>query len=184
MNLIKTDLPGVLLIEPRVFEDARGFFLETYNARDFRGAGITEEFVQDNHSHSRRGVLRGLHYQLASPQGKLVRAVNGEIFDVAVDLRRDSRHFGKWVGFFLSGNNRRIAWIPPGFAHGFLTLTETVDVMYKVTALRYESGERCLLWNDPTIGVDWPLHRLDGIAPLLSTKDAAGAPIGRAEVYE
>lgn len=184
MKLIDTGLPGVLLIEPQVFEDARGFFLETYNAREFHRAGITAEFVQDNHSHSRRGVLRGLHYQMTSPQGKLVRAVNGEIFDVAVDLRRHSPQFGKWAGFVLSGSNRRIAWIPPGFAHGFLVLSESVDVMYKVTALRHEAGERCLLWNDPAIGVEWPLHRLDTRPPLLSAKDAVAAGLEQAEAYE
>jgi len=184
MKLIETELPGVLLIEPRVFEDARGFFLETYNKREFNGAGIDAGFVQDNHSHSRHGVLRGLHYQLGKPQGKLVRAVNGEIFDVAVDLRRNSPHFGKWTGFVLSGENRRIAWIPPGFAHGFLAVSASVDVLYKVTALRHESGERSLLWNDPAIGIEWPMARLDCAAPLLSQKDAAAAPLVSAEVYE
>jgi len=184
MNLIETDLPGVTLIEPRAFEDARGYFMETYNERDFLAAGIDARFVQDNHSHSRHGVLRGLHYQMASPQGKLVRALHGEIFDVAVDLRRSSPHFGKWAGFVLSGANRRIAWIPPGFAHGFLVLSESVDVLYKVTALRHEPGERSLLWNDPAIGIDWPLQRLACPAPLLSPKDAEAAALQSAEVYE
>ena len=184
MKLIETALPEVVLIEPRTFGDARGFFLESYNARDFRQAGIGPEFVQDNHSHSRHAVLRGLHYQLSNPQGKLVRALHGEIFDVAVDLRRSSPHFGKWAGFLLSGENRRIAWIPPGFGHGFLVLSKSVDVMYKVTALRHEAGERCLLWSDPTIGIDWPLYRLDGSPPLLSPKDEAAATLTEAEVYE
>ncbi len=184
MRTIETDLPGVLLIEPRIFEDSRGYFMETYNERNFHRAGIAEQFVQDNHSHSRKGVLRGLHYQLTNPQGKLVRAVNGEIFDVAVDLRRHSPHFGHWTGFLLSGSNRRMAWVPPGFGHGFLVLSGTVDVIYKVTALRHEAGERCLLWNDPAIGIEWPLSRLDGAPPLLSPKDAEATALGDAEVYE
>lgn len=184
MKLIETNLPGVFLIEPKVFEDARGFFLETYNERDFRKEGIDAEFVQDNHSHSRHGVLRGLHYQLASPQGKLVRALRGEIFDVAVDLRRHSPNFGKWAGFILSDANRRIAWIPPGFAHGFLALSESVDVLYKVTALRHEAGERSLLWNDPAIGIAWPLQRLARSVPVLSPKDATATRLVAAEVYE
>jgi len=184
MNLIETGLPGVLLIEPRVFEDTRGYFLETYNEREFRDAGVDADFVQDNHSHSRHGVLRGLHYQLSKPQGKLVRALHGEVFDIAVDLRRGSAYFGKWTGFVLSGENQRIAWIPPGFAHGFLVLSPSVDVLYKVTALRYEAGERSLLWNDPQIGINWPLGRLACSVPLLSPKDAAGTPLVSAEVYE
>lgn len=184
MKLVETDLPGVMLIEPQVFEDARGYFMEAYNERDFRAAGIDFGFAQDNHSHSRHGVLRGLHYQVVNPQGKLVRALHGEIFDVAVDLRRNSPNFGKWAGFVLSGANRRIAWIPPGFAHGFLVLSESVDVLYKVTTLRYEPGERSLRWNDPVIGIDWPLQRLACPAPLLSPKDATGAALQSAEVYE
>lgn len=184
MRVVDTELPGVLLIEPRVFEDERGFFLESYNVRDFRLAGITDEFVQDNHSHSRHGVLRGLHYQLGAPQGKLVRAVRGEIFDVAIDLRRGSAHFGGWTGFYLSSTNRRIAWIPPGFAHGFLVLSDSADVTYKVTAYRSESGERSLLWNDPDIGIDWPLRRLALDTPLLSMKDAEAKALVQLEVYE
>ncbi len=183
MKLIETGLPGVMLIEPRVFEDSRGYFLETYNEREFSVAGIDAEFVQDNHSHSRHGVLRGLHYQLGKPQGKLVRVMRGEIFDVAVDLRRNSPHFGKWIGFMLSGANRRIAWIPPGFAHGFLVVSPSADVLYKVTALRHEAGERSLLWNDPAIGIDWPIARLECTAPLLSQKDASAVTLDLAEVY-
>lgn len=184
MKLVQTDLPEVLLIEPRVFEDPRGYFLESYNMQDFRSAGIGVEFVQDNHSHSRQGVLRGLHYQLVQPQGKLVRALHGEIFDVAVDLRRTSPRYGRWTGFVLSGANRRIAWIPPGFAHGFLVLSASVDVLYKVTMPRYEPGERSLLWNDPAIGIDWPLQRVEHATPLLSPKDREAPLLAQAEVYE
>lgn len=184
MRIVETDLPGVCLIEPQVFEDARGYFLESWNERDFGRAGIAARFVQDNHSHSRKGVLRGLHYQLMKPQGKLVRVVQGEIFDVAVDLRRSSPRFGCRTGFVLSGSNRRTAWIPPGFGHGFLVLSASADVIYKVTALRHEPGERCLRWNDPALGIEWPLSGLDGTAPLMSPRDASAPLLAEADVYE
>lgn len=184
MKTIQTDLPEVLLIEPRVFEDERGFFLETYNAREFASAGIDAPFVQDNLSHSRHGVLRGVHYQLGHSQGKLVRAVAGEIYDVAIDLRRSSPHFGRATGFLLSAQNRRSAWIPPGFGHGFLVLSEFADVSYKVTAPRYENGERCLLWSDPSIAIAWPLDRLHVAAPIISPRDAAAGPLALAEVFD
>ena len=185
MNIIRTELPDVLLIEPRVFEDDRGFFMETFNADAFaRATGLTLSFPQDNHSRSRKGVVRGLHYQLHQPQGKLVRAVNGEIFDVAVDLRRTSPTFGRWAGFVLSGGNRRIAWIPPGFGHGLLALSASVDVLYKTTTLYHGPSDRSLLWNDPQIGIDWPLAQLDGLAPLLSTKDREAPALAGAEVFE
>ena len=184
MKIVETDLPGVLLIEPHIFEDARGYFMETWNERDFRRAGIAARFVQDNHSHSRKGVLRGLHYQLARPQGKLVRVAHGEIFDVAVDLRRHSPRFGRWTGSLLADSNRRMAWVPPGFGHGFLVLSASADVIYKVTAPRHEAGERYLKWNDPALGIEWPLHRLDDAAPLTSPRDAIAPVLADAEVYE
>jgi dTDP-4-dehydrorhamnose 3,5-epimerase len=182
MNVTPTSLPGVLLIEPRVFSDDRGFFFESFNARAFREAtGLTVDFVQDNHSHSRRNVLRGLHYQVEQAQGKLVRAVTGEVFDVAVDLRRSSPTFGQWEGFVLSAENRRMLWVPPGFAHGFLVLSESADFLYKTTDYYAPQHERCLLWNDPAIGVQWPLA--DDAQPLLSAKDEVGVPLSKAEVY-
>ncbi len=184
MNLIETGLPEVVLIEPRVYEDERGFFLETYNAHDFALVGIDAPFVQDNLSHSGHGVLRGLHYQLGQPQGKLVRAVAGEIYDVAVDLRRSSPRFGCATGFLLSAHNRRSAWIPPGFGHGFLVLSSFADVFYKVTAPRHEAGERCLLWSDPSLGIAWPLGRLRVAVPIMSPRDAAGVPTALAEVFD
>jgi dTDP-4-dehydrorhamnose 3,5-epimerase len=185
VKVIATDLPEVLLIEPHVFEDDRGFFMETFNAETLaRATGLSLHFPQDNHSRSRRGVLRGLHYQLHQPQGKMVRVVNGEIFDVAVDLRRSSPTFGRWVGFVLSGTNRRIVWIPPGFGHGFLALSESTDVLYKTTTLYDGPSDRSLLWNDPQIGIEWPLAELDGLLPLLSTKDRVAPALARAEVFE
>lgn len=179
MRAIETTLPGVLVLEPEVFGDARGFFLESWNARDFaRVTGLDTRFVQDNHSHSRRGVLRGLHYQIRQPQGKLVRVVRGAIFDVAVDLRKSSPTFGRWVGVELSGENHRQLWVPPGFGHGFLVVSESADVLYKATDYYAPEYERSLLWNDPTVGIDWPLG---GIEPLLSAKDAAGLPLAQCE---
>ncbi|HWS76502.1 MAG TPA: dTDP-4-dehydrorhamnose 3,5-epimerase [Quisquiliibacterium sp.] len=181
MKVLQTTLPGVLLIEPRVFEDERGFFFESFNARTFGEAtGVTLGFVQDNHSHSRRDVLRGIHYQIEQAQGKLVRAVSGEVFDVAVDLRRGSPTFGRWEGFVLSAQNRRMLWVPPGFGHGFLVLSESADFLYKTTDYWAPQHERCLLWNDPQVGVDWPLQ---GRAPVLSAKDAQGLPLSRAECF-
>jgi dTDP-4-dehydrorhamnose 3,5-epimerase len=179
MNVSATAIADVKLIEPKVFGDERGFFFESWNARAFAQAGIDVGFVQDNHSRSRRGVLRGLHYQIEHPQGKLVRVVAGEVFDVAVDLRRSSPTFGRWVGVELSAANRRMLWVPPGFAHGFVVLSEWADFLYKTTDYWHPQHERTLLWNDPALGIAWPL---DG-APTLAPKDAAGAPLARAEAY-
>ena len=175
-----TAIPDVLVLEPKVFGDARGFFFESFNARDFAQAtGSNAEFVQDNHSKSSQGVLRGLHYQIQHPQGKLVRVVQGEVFDVAVDLRKSSPTFGKWVGLNLSAENHRQLWVPPGFAHGFVVLSESAEFLYKTTDYWYPEHERSLLWNDPAIGIDWPLSG----QPLLATKDAAGLPLSHCEKY-
>jgi dTDP-4-dehydrorhamnose 3,5-epimerase len=168
-----TTLPGVVLIEPDVHQDERGFFLESYQERRYRENGIPGPFVQDNHSHSLRGTLRGLHAQLSRPQGKLVRALAGEMFDVAVDIRRGSPHFGRWVGVTLSGDNFRQLYIPPGFAHGFCVISDRVDVEYKCTDYYDPGGEVTVAWNDPSIGVEWPVTD-----PILSRKDAAGTPLG------
>jgi dTDP-4-dehydrorhamnose 3,5-epimerase len=179
MNVTATAIPEVLLIEPRVFEDARGFFFESYNRQAFHAAtGIDVDFVQDNHSRSARNVLRGLHYQIRQPQGKLLRVVAGEIFDVAVDLRRSSSTFGRWIGVTLSAANRRQLWIPSGFAHGFLALAEGTELLYKATDYYAPAHERCIVWNDPAIGIDWPLSG----APELSSKDAAGALLAGADL--
>ncbi|MFU2487429.1 dTDP-4-dehydrorhamnose 3,5-epimerase [Thauera sp. WH-1] len=181
MKVTPTGLPEVLLLEPRVFGDARGFFLESYNARTFRElSGLDVQFVQDNHSRSAGGVLRGLHYQLHQAQGKLVRVVRGSVFDVAVDLRRSSPRFGKWVGVELSEDNHRQLWVPPGFGHGFLVLSETADFLYKTTDYYAPEHERCIAWDDPDIGIDWPLQS----PPVLSAKDAQGGRLAEAEVYE
>jgi dTDP-4-dehydrorhamnose 3,5-epimerase len=181
MRLGETALPEVRLIEPRVFEDGRGFFVETWNERSFAAAGIEADFVQDNHSRSARGVLRGLHYQIAQPQGKLVRVVAGRAFDVAVDLRRASPRFGQWTGVELDAADKKMLWIPPGFAHGFLALEDGTDLLYKCTDYYAPAHERSLLWSDPAIGIRWPL---DGIgAPLLSDRDAAGIALAQADVY-
>ena len=183
MNVIPTALPGLLILEPKVFGDARGFFMESYNAKAFQDAtGLAPEFVQDNHSRSGRGVLRGLHYQIEQAQGKLVRVTRGSVFDVAVDLRRSSPTFGKWAGVELSEENHRQLWIPPGFAHGFLVTSEFADFLYKTTDYYAPQHERCLLWNDPTVGVEWPLQLLDG-APLLSAKDVAGKGLAECETF-
>ena len=171
MQVTDTALAGVKLIEPRVFGDDRGFFMESWNARTFAEAGLDLSFVQDNHSRSARGVLRGLHYQIGPAQGKLVRVVSGAVFDVAVDLRRPSPSFGQWVGYELSAANHRMLWIPEGFAHGFLTLQDGTDFLYKCTELYAPASEHCLAWDDPTVGIDWPL---DGMTPLVSDKDRAG----------
>jgi dTDP-4-dehydrorhamnose 3,5-epimerase len=179
MKVTPTALPGVLVIEPRVFNDDRGFFFESWNARALAQAGIDAAFVQDNHSRSRRGVLRGLHYQIEHAQGKLVRAVIGEAFDVVVDLRRSSPTFGRAVGIALSADNRKMLWVPPGFAHGFLAVSESVDFLYKTTDYWYPQHERTLLWNDPALGIAWPIEG----APVLTAKDVAGAPLAQAEVY-
>lgn len=184
MQLIPTDLPEVLLFEPKVFGDARGFFMESYNQKVMADLGLNATFVQDNHSRSRKGVLRGLHYQLVQPQGKLVRVTDGEVWDVAVDVRRNSPNFGKWTGFTLSAENKRMAWIPPGFAHGFVVLSESADFLYKTTDYWAPAHERCIRWDDPQLAVGWPLERLDGMAPLVSDKDAQGALFAVADVYE
>jgi dTDP-4-dehydrorhamnose 3,5-epimerase len=174
-------LEGVKLIEPKVFGDARGFFYESFNAREFARQvqdGVT--FVQDNHSRSAKGVLRGLHYQIEHAQGKLVRVTEGEVFDVAVDLRRSSPTFGKWEGVVLSGENHRQLWIPPGFAHGFVVLSEAAQFLYKTTDYWYPEFERCLLWNDPQVGIDWPI----GSEPTLAAKDAAGRLLADADLFD
>jgi dTDP-4-dehydrorhamnose 3,5-epimerase len=181
MQITPTAIPEVVLIEPRVFQDDRGFFLETFQVRKYAAAGITQPMVQDNHSGSRHGVLRGLHYQIHKPQGKLVSVVAGEVFDVAVDLRRSSPTFGRWVGVTLSAKNHRQLWVPAGFAHGFYTVSEWAEVIYKVTDFYDPSSERTLIWNDPQIGVTWPLA--DGREPLLSPKDAQGLPLAKAELF-
>jgi len=181
MKAIPTAIPDLLVLEPKVFGDARGFFFESFNARAFRDAtGLDEQFVQDNHSRSARGVLRGLHYQIRQPQGKLVRVVRGVVFDVAVDLRRRSPTFGRWDGVELSEDNHRQLWIPPGFAHGFAVLSESADFLYKTTDYYAPEYERCLSWNDPAVGVDWPL---DG-EPQLSAKDRQGKSLAECEVFE
>lgn len=180
MNFVETDLPGVLIIEPKVFGDARGFFLESWNRQTMSDAGLAMDFVQDNHSRSAQGVLRGLHYQLENPQGKLVRVTQGAVFDVAVDIRRSSPNFGKWVGVELSAENHRMLWIPPGFAHGFLVLSEMADFLYKCTTLYHPPSDRSLRWNDPDIGIAWPET---GLAPLLSAKDEAAPLLSNAELF-
>jgi len=181
MKVSATRLPQVLLIEPTVFGDERGFFFESFNQAGFEQAvGAAVNFVQDNHSLSAQGVLRGLHYQIGPhAQGKLVRVVQGRVFDVAVDIRPDSAHFGLWVGVELSAENKRQLWIPPGFAHGFLTLSEQAQFLYKTTAYYAPQAERCMAWNDPAVGIDWPL---EGAAPKLSAKDAAGLPLQAARL--
>jgi len=178
-----TSLPEVLILEPKVFGDARGFFFESFNARDFvQCAGLDVQFVQDNHSKSAKGVLRGLHYQIEHPQGKLVRVTQGEVFDVAVDLRRSSPHFRKWAGVLLSADNKRQLWVPPGFAHGFVTLSDSAEFLYKTTDYWYPEHERSLLWNDPQIGIVWPR---DGEgAPLLAAKDLAASTLAEASVFK
>ncbi len=181
MQFIPTTIPEVLSIEPRVFQDERGFFLETYQAQKYTEAGIAQPMVQDNHSGSRQGVLRGLHYQIHKPQGKLVRVVAGEIFDVAVDLRRSSPTFGHWVGVTLSAKNHRQLWVPAGFAHGFYTVSEWAEIVYKVTDYYDPKSERTVMWNDPQIGIRWPLR--DAVPPLLSPKDAQGLPLAKAELF-
>ncbi len=180
MKVIPTAIAGPLILEPKVFGDARGFFMESYNARVFREAtGLDVDFVQDNHSRSGRGVLRGLHYQIQQSQGKLVRVVRGSVFDVVVDLRCASPTFGKWVGAELSEENNRQFWIPPGFAHGFLVTSDSADFLYKTTDYYAPEHERSLAWNDPDVGVAWPLDA----APLLSAKDLAGKPLGECETF-
>lgn len=179
MRVTTTALPDILLIEPRVFSDERGFFFESYSRRALAEAGLAAEFVQDNHSRSARGVLRGLHYQIEHAQGKLVRVTAGEVFDVAVDMRKSSPTFGRSMGMPLSEENRRMLWIPPGFAHGFLVLSDVAEFLYKTTDYWYPQFERTLLWNDPALDIAWPLAG----APTLAAKDAAGRPLALADVY-
>lgn len=179
MEVVATQHPEVLLLRPKVFGDARGFFFESYNRKAFAAVGIDAEFVQDNHSRSAKGVLRGLHYQIRQPQGKLVRVAAGEVFDVAVDLRRSSPHFGRVATMRLSAETHEMAWIPPGFAHGFLVLSEHAEFLYKTTDYYAPESERCLQWNDPALAIAWPL---DG-EPLLSVKDQAGLPLAECEVF-
>lgn len=181
MKVTPTAIPDVLLIEPRVFGDARGFFFESFNRRSFREAtGLDADFVQDNHSRSAKGVLRGLHYQIQQPQGKLVRVVRGAVFDVAVDLRKSSSTFGRWVGVELSEDNHRQLWMPAGFAHGFLVLSESADFLYKTTDYYAPAHERCIAWNDPDIGIEWPAD----VQPRLSEKDMRGEGLRKAETFE
>jgi len=181
MEFIPTTIPEVILIKPVVYGDERGFFMETYQARCFAEAGLPTHFVQDNHSRSRRGTLRGLHYQIRQPQGKLVRVIAGEVYDVAVDLRRSSPTFGQWEGARLSAENKLQIWVPPGFAHGFYVLSEWAELIYKATDYYAPEWERTLIWNDPQVGISWPLG--EGQAPLLSPKDSQGAPLAQVEVY-
>lgn len=181
MKLIPTEIHDIILIEPQLFQDSRGFFFESYNQQKFtQKLNITINFVQDNHSKSEYNVLRGLHYQIIQPQGKLVRVIVGKIFDVAVDIRKNSPSFGKWVGYELSAENKHQLWIPPGFAHGFLVLSQTAEVLYKTTDYYVPTGDRTILWNDPDLAIDWPVNT----PPILSTKDSNGQPFKTAEVYE
>jgi dTDP-4-dehydrorhamnose 3,5-epimerase len=181
MKVMPMSIPDVLVLEPKVFGDARGFFYESYNRRIFAEAtGLDPDFVQDNHSRSARGVLRGLHYQIRQPQGKLVRVVVGEVFDVAVDLRRNSPTFGRWVGEYLSAENKRMMWVPEGFAHGFIVISDHAEFLYKTTDYYAPEHERCIRWDDPSIGIEWPLAG----QPQLSGKDMQGMALGDAEVFE
>jgi dTDP-4-dehydrorhamnose 3,5-epimerase len=184
MKKLETTLSGVLLLEPRVFGDDRGFFLESYNQRAFAEIGITESFVQDNHSFSERNVIRGLHYQILQPQGKLVRAITGEILDVALDLRRDSPTFGKWESFTLSGENKRMLWIPRGFAHGFRVVSQTVHVVYKATDFYAPEHERTVVWNDPALKIDWQIGGEQGDPAIVSGKDQRGVSFDLAEKFD
>ncbi len=180
MNVVPTEIPEVLIIEPKVFEDDRGFFFESFNRRSFaEKTGVEADFVQDNHSRSSQNVLRGLHYQIQQPQGKLVRVVAGAVFDVAVDIRKSAPTFGKWVGCLLSAENKRLLWVPVGFAHGFLVVSQTAEVLYKTTDYYAPAHERCILWNDPDLAINWELTA----TPVLSAKDQAGQPFKAAELF-
>ncbi|MCJ2183118.1 dTDP-4-dehydrorhamnose 3,5-epimerase [Novosphingobium sp. 1949] len=180
MNVIPTEIEGLVIIEPKVFGDDRGFFVESWNRRVFASLGLDLDFVQDNHSRSARGVLRGLHYQQPNPQGKLVRVVNGRAWDVAVDLRAGSPTYGKWAGIELSAQNKRMFWVPPGFAHGFVSLEDGTDFLYKCTDFYDPSNEHSLMWDDPQVGIEWPL---EGLTPQLSAKDVAGKPLAQVEPF-
>lgn len=182
MQFRPTIIPDIIIIEPKVFGDQRGFFMETYQADRYAEAGIHANFVQDNHSGSRQGILRGLHYQIRQTQSKLVQVISGEIYDVAVDLRRKSPTFGRWVGMRLAAENRQLIWIPKGFAHGFYVLSEWAEVLYKVDDYYAPEWERTLIWNDPEIGIQWPLDL--GFTPILSEKDAQGLPLSQAELFD
>jgi dTDP-4-dehydrorhamnose 3,5-epimerase len=180
MNVVPTEIPEVLIIEPKVFEDDRGFFFESFNRRAFaKKTGVEADFVQDNHSRSSQNVLRGLHYQIQQPQGKLVRVVAGAVFDVAVDIRKSAPTFGKWVGCLLSAENKRQLWVPVGFAHGFVVVSQTAEVLYKATDYYAPGQERCILWNDPDLAINWELTA----PPVLSAKDQAGQPFKAAELF-
>lgn len=181
MQFVECPISGPLIIEPKVFGDQRGFFMESWNRAVFERAGLDLDFVQDNHSRSSRGVLRGLHYQNPLPQGKLVRVLSGRVFDVVVDLRRSSDSFGQWFGLELSAANQKMFWVPPGFAHGFLTLEDGTDFLYKCTEFYEPASEHCLRWDDPALAIDWPL---DGLEPELSAKDAAGKLLSACELFE
>lgn len=180
MEVVPTEIAGLLILQPRTFGDERGFFMESWNRRTFAGLGLDLDFVQDNHSRSAKGVLRGLHYQQPNPQGKLVRVIAGMAWDVAVDLRAGSPTFGKWVGLELSAENKRLFWVPPGFAHGFVSLEDGTDFVYKCTAYYDPANEHSLAWNDPSIGIDWPL---EGLEPQLSAKDAVGRALADVEAF-
>jgi dTDP-4-dehydrorhamnose 3,5-epimerase len=182
MKITPSELPGILIIEPRVFGYERGFFMEAFRANEYAASGITGPFVQDNHSASRKNVLRGLHYQIQQPQGKLVRAVAGEVFDVVVDLRRSSQTFGHWAGWILSAKNKIQVWVPQGFAHGFYVLSDWAEVIYKTTEYYVPEWERSLLWSDPAIGIKWPL--VDDQVPIVSKKDSQGKILSVAELFE
>ncbi|MEO1048551.1 MAG: dTDP-4-dehydrorhamnose 3,5-epimerase [Pseudomonadota bacterium] len=181
MEIISTNIPGPKIIKPKVFGDERGYFMETWNEAGFAEVGLDLKWVQDNHSHSQKGVLRGLHFQNPGPQGKLVRVARGAVYDVAVDLRRSSEHFGKWVGVELSAQNKRMFWVPEGFAHGFLTLEDDTDFLYKCTAPYAPQSEYTLAWDDETVGVDWPVSGLD---PIISEKDAVGLSLADVPAFD
>lgn len=179
-----TSLSDVLVIEPKSFEDHRGFFLESYNERDFVAAtGLNVRFVQDNHSQSSCGVLRGLHYQIEQPQGKLIRVVTGEVFDVCVNMQRNHPQFGQWTGVYLNAKDKKMLWIPPGFAHGFLVLSESSDVLYKTTDYYSPDSERCLVWDDPQVCINWPLNQIPNSIPILTAKDLAGRSLSDADLF-
>jgi len=180
MRFVPSEIPEVLLVEPQVFGDSRGFFMETWHAAKFAAAGLDCNFVQDNHSKSVQGTLRGLHYQIKKPQGKLVRVISGEVFDVAVDLRKSSPFFGRWVGEILSAENKKMLWVPPGFGHGFYVLSPEAEFVYKCTELYAPEHECCIRWDDPELAIAWPLL---GQPPLLSAKDLAGVSLAKAELY-
>jgi len=182
MIFTPTKIPDAIVIEPDVFGDDRGFFMESWHEEKFAAGGITARFVQDNHSRSAQGILRGLHYQVTKPQGKLVRVLNGEVFDVAVDLRRNSATFGQWVGMYLSAENKKMLWIPPGFAHGFYVISKQADFFYKCTDFYAAEHERAIRWDDPDLGIEWPL--IDGKPPVLSPKDQTAAAFKDSEYFE